>query len=323
MCAADPVPFHCDKCPQKFKVYKTLMHHRSTDCGRLSSQQQRSHPSETFLCEFCSKKYCSANYLAKHVATCHTQQHCDFCNFGFETVQELEAHEELHKKCEQPFQCVLCDQVLTNSSNLRRHVIVSHTDKHVVCEICGGKFMSASHMKKHHKIHQEGYVGHKCGVCGYTFSRASALKHHMLKHSKTKSFTCEICGKGFTYQSGLTVHLASHQVERKFICKICGKGFSAKCFLMRHEEIHSGTSAYECPTCGKKFKTRNSLSQHVTTHLPKDPNKKPRVRKSQKGGDERDEGVQRGRKGHVNVNNVDVAAAGLVFQGAYSNYNSF
>ncbi|XP_035711520.1 zinc finger protein 791 isoform X3 [Folsomia candida] len=290
----DPVPFHCDKCPKKFAVYKTFSRHKARLCDTLPSPRSSSssHPpgGASFLCEFCSKKYTSATSLENHVASSHSQKHCELCHFGFSTVQELQIHEQLHLNSDQPFKCVLCsDVILTNSSNLKKHVLSSHTDTQITCPTCGIRLNALKAMKRHEKIHQPGFVGYPCKICGYTFNNAAALKFHSFKHSETKQFTCEICGKGFTYQTSLKIHLASHSEQARFSCKICGKGFSYKPFLMRHEEIHSGTINYECSTCGKKFKTKNSLKQHVATHGPKNRDKKPRNKKIQRNQGEDDD----------------------------------
>ncbi|XP_035713917.1 zinc finger protein 708 isoform X1 [Folsomia candida] len=273
----DPFPFHCTKCPKKFRIYKSLNSHRSLKC-----QKEFPNPPPNIPCPSCSKMFCTNSTLKKHTKQFHSQLYCSFCTLNFSTLEEVRVHEKLHENCDQPFKCVLCEALFSNSLKLNDHVALSHANNRFVCDICGVKFVTEKSLQRHQQTHSESYVGHKCEVCGHVFQSASVLKQHMNKHSATKNFTCEICGAGFKYPSGLKVHRISHEpkAELPYVCKICGKTFACKQFLLKHEEVHAIILSYECPTCGKKFKATNNLRQHVLTHEPKDPLRKKKVRKS-------------------------------------------
>ena len=87
-------------------------------------------------------------------------------------------------------------------------------------------------------LHQ---VGKKCGVCGKTFSLASAFANH-LKTVHVKR-TCEHCGKDFSGHHAkyrLKDHVNSvHLKIRDHKCEKCGKAFASKSSLKNHNiKIH-------------------------------------------------------------------------------------
>lgn len=239
-------------------------------------------PDKPYACDSCSKTFACAKNLKNHKLMIHNQSThcCNYCNLNFTNLEDKELHEEQHNSMELPFQCVLCQAVLSNSISLKKHVASVHSSIYKICDVCGVKCSSDEALKQHRKIHSEAFVGFPCKVCGHVFRYQSTLDQHMHKHTNTKPYMCEICGKSYNYPSGLKVHLTTHEDETnfQFSCKVCEKKFPNKPRLTMHEEIHSGTLPYSCRVCQKKFKTRNNVHQHEKIHLPKNPNQSPRIR---------------------------------------------
>ncbi|KAK5614704.1 hypothetical protein CRENBAI_018657 [Crenichthys baileyi] len=51
--------------------------------------------------------------------------------------------------------------------------------------------------------------GHKCSVCGRSFSVKSNMTRHMQLHSP-KENVCEVCGKSFPQKQQLSSHIKQH-----------------------------------------------------------------------------------------------------------------
>ncbi|XP_062869795.1 PR domain zinc finger protein 15 [Trichomycterus rosablanca] len=187
------------------------------------------------------------------------------------------------------YQCVLCNKVFQNSSNLNRHVR-SHGDKLFKCDECDKMFSRKESLKqhisyKHSKNQPDVEYRYKCSTCEKSFRVENALKFHNCR-TDDKTFQCEICSRFFSTNSNLSKHKKKHG-EKLYACQVCNKMFYRKDVMQDHQRRHSlgsknmkreemeingdeGTKYRKepsaCPICGKVFSCRSNMNKHLLTH---------------------------------------------------------
>ncbi|XP_012683088.2 PR domain zinc finger protein 15 isoform X2 [Clupea harengus] len=186
-------------------------------------------------------------------------------------------------------QCLLCNKVFQNSSNLNRH-IRSHGDKLFKCDECEKMFSRKESLKqhisyKHSKNEPDVEYRHKCETCEKFFRVENALLFHNCR-TDDKTFQCEICSRFFSTNSNLSKHKKKHG-EKLYACEICNKMFYRKDVMQDHQRRHvmgpksmrreetegsgeEGTKYRKepsaCPICGKVFSCRSNMNKHLLTH---------------------------------------------------------
>ncbi|XP_060765489.1 PR domain zinc finger protein 15 [Neoarius graeffei] len=187
------------------------------------------------------------------------------------------------------YQCILCNKVFQNSSNLNRHVR-SHGDKLFKCDECDKMFSRKESLKqhisyKHSKNESDVEYRYKCKTCEKSFRVENALKFHNCR-TDDKTFQCELCSRFFSTNSNLSKHKKKHG-EKLYACEVCNKMFYRKDVMqdhhrrhvmgsknMKREEIEAngeeGTKYRKepsaCPICGKVFSCRSNMNKHLLTH---------------------------------------------------------
>jgi len=236
------------------------------------------HDGDRHLCTICGKTYKLQKYLATHMNQEHDAPHkCKYCGLKFHELPKFDEHENLHTIAAQPFTCVLCETIVSNTMELRHHVEKVHSVNPNICDICGKRFCTQRVLLEHKNIHDPSFVGHKCQECGFVFTNKYGLQRHMPKHTNEKKFVCSLCGLAFKYNAALVLHKRRHNQEYRYQCNVCDRKFLTGHFLKHHEQSHSDIRSYVCPLCGKGFKTHANLLQHSYTHMP-DRVKKKRIR---------------------------------------------
>lgn len=88
-----------------------------------------------------------------------------------------------------------------------------------VCHICDRKMTQSINLKKHLLVH-EGKRPNKCKKCKLSFTDKSNLTRHMKIHSGEKPFRCEDCNKTCNRKSNLKIHYESLKHKKKVAQKI-------------------------------------------------------------------------------------------------------
>jgi len=137
-CPVQRTGFHCKVCDRYFRSLNGLKAH---ECRR-------------FLCKFCGRQFAQLAHLQAHTRT-HTGErpyHCQTCGRGFSQLSSYRVHRRIHTG-ERPFLCSHCAKRFFTSTDLKEHIIVTHTDcKDFQCPVCGRKFALRKAMRRHVKV---------------------------------------------------------------------------------------------------------------------------------------------------------------------------
>ena len=121
--------------------------------------------------------------------------------------------------------------------NVKEKRIIVH-----MCEFCGFKTDSKSHLARHLKIRHDANLlkpEYKCDVCEYTSLNQAHVKRH---------------------------RIAKHGGER-FRCDLCDLTFSIKDSVARHKDIVHKNVLYPCAECDFVAKRLDSLKNHSLKHF--------------------------------------------------------
>ena len=77
------------------------------------------------------------------------------------------------------------------------------------CSFCGNKFIRASHLYRHIRIHT-GVKPYLCPICKNRFARSDYVSAHILHHYNNKIHHCWVCGKGYGDLEKFADHCHSH-----------------------------------------------------------------------------------------------------------------
>ena len=166
-------------------------------------------------------------------------------------------------------ECDFRGKILTNRSNLKKHIRLFHShgvQKDFKCKSCDKSFSFAGNLKQHFERVHEGKRNHKCNRCGKTFfSRSSTKKHIDTVHDGKRNYKCNECGKSFSSSGNLNIHIRSvHEGRRDYECTECRKFFSSSSNLNLHiRSVHEGRKDYKCKECGKLFSMPGNLKKHL------------------------------------------------------------
>ena len=116
-----------------------------------------------FSCSICAKTFVQATLLRKHMASTH----------------------EVDRK----YPCPYCPATFKRKDNADRHVTDTHSlvTELFECDVCGGRFQSASRLKQHAKLHHDESVRRPCHLCGKIMLARNLLVHLRRTHFDRKN----------------------------------------------------------------------------------------------------------------------------------------
>lgn len=191
------------------------------------------------------------------------------------------------------FQCLVCDQWLSNYNSLKRHTLLHTGERPFKCSFCSKTYIQLHHLQKHELSHRypikrpKGSVSssvsgsspeteYSCGVCNMTFSGPRHLQYHLTMHDTSRPFKCNVCSMRFLKKGHLDYHMQTH-ADKKYACHYCNKKFNRSQYLDQHMLVHlredtytnsvTGEVKYMCKYCPKVCRSLSGLTRHQAIHI--------------------------------------------------------
>lgn len=222
---------------------------------------------------------------------------CDKCKFSTYYPQNMRNHHLVHKKRESRiYRCKEegCTESFDTIKLYRSHLNVVHKD--FVCEICGFKSSTKSHLRVHRERHldcknfrcpycnvnkntrsdlrthikhsHEAIGNYPCDVCGLEFKRKTIRDDHLLTHSNVYNFPCGLCDKKFKNRAALKKHKKCVHERIKLQCDYCSRAYNTPYKLNDHiESVHGVQKRFPCDICVHNFESLEKLDDHKQRHV--------------------------------------------------------
>lgn len=178
--------------------------------------------------------------------------------------------------------CHICNLLVPNFGDMRRHQRMSHNLESGFISCCGRKFHIRKGLAEHVLVHKnpEHFM---CTQCGRVFQESKALETHEQTHTNPQTektlYPCEKCPKSFTTKAALEYHNLSKHVPKsdfKYSCPECNKKMPTARKLKQHlRYMHDPESAIICDKCGKTLRTQANLKKHHELEHSDAPRPKP------------------------------------------------
>lgn len=146
-------------------------------------------------CDICNKGFLCKKKLEEHLEWHDNvpKYECQICHKRFPVKSYLTLHNKFnHKKelfgTEEIFQCEICGRKFTFEKSFKRHLSCIHRigkDFTVRCPVCDKVIANNHNLKKHMKVHT-GEKNYSCHVCGKTFSQKQYVSRHQRVHQTDK-----------------------------------------------------------------------------------------------------------------------------------------
>ena len=176
--------------------------------------------------------------------------------------------------------CPHCDKTFNKKSNLKVHILNSHTlfdPADCVCVQCGKRFKNPLSMKRHveafHDELKKAELTVICPECGKHFNKKTNLKIHMeCVHTTYQpgQSTCKVCNKELKNPHSLKSHMRevhaearAEDKEQTFQCDECEKVFRKKKDLRGHKYAAHKVDVRICEVCCGEYKNQTALKQHL------------------------------------------------------------
>lgn len=128
--------------------------------------------------------------------------------------------------------CHICNLLVPNFGDMRRHLRMSHNIESGFISCCGRKFHIRKGLAEHVLVHKN--PDHfKCNQCDRAFPDSKTLETHEQTHTNTQgdakekpTYQCDKCPKHFTTKAAFEYHNVSKHVPKsdfKYTCPECNK----------------------------------------------------------------------------------------------------
>jgi len=109
----------------------------------------------------------------------------------------------------------LCDLDTTNTSDDESECGDDGHDKPYQCDTCKRRFVRATHMRRHKRIHT-GERPYSCHICRMRFSRSDYVDNHIYRHQRDKVHHCIVCDEAFYDLINFTIHCHKSHNESEY-----------------------------------------------------------------------------------------------------------
>ena len=94
-----------------------------------------------------------------------------------DTVEALSEQERQELEPDRPFACEVCDRKFIRATHLRRHMRIHTGEKPFACHICGRRYARGDYLRAHIHAHRRDKI-HKCKHCGEVFHDLTRFADH-------------------------------------------------------------------------------------------------------------------------------------------------
>ena len=170
----EKIKYTCEKCPEAYYAKSPFENHVAKHNGE-----------PTLVCDQCSKKFYTADYLQKHKNTVHRSKdkrfYCTQCEYSTGQKSGFKRHLATVHSDERPFKCNYCDSRFKTRPGMMLHIRIHTGEKPFKCKFCEKTFTQSDHVKRHEAIHEQAYR-FECNVCERKFIQGGNYRLHMRKH---------------------------------------------------------------------------------------------------------------------------------------------
>ncbi|XP_043486974.1 putative histone-lysine N-methyltransferase 1 [Polistes fuscatus] len=277
---AEKKKYPCSICKQQFQKLESLQQHKRTY-----------DPSPNNYCGHC-KLYFSNKYILKthmnathNISICNSyKMHCQFCNQGFRTQNNLRIH-ELHYHT---------TAVTVNNKKITDFLQISDRENNrstkTICKVCGLFFDTVESYQLHYMYFYKDHI-FSCKLCDKVFRGLYMMYHHnkLFHHSGdtlvSYKYKCIYCHEGFVAEVQLQAHMSHvhpnkqvnesplnsinyNQTNKSYVCSKCNMEFFSVNELLIHIEHFSNHGSYRCSKCSRKCYNLSILNDHMNlTHF--------------------------------------------------------
>lgn len=199
---------------------------------------------------------------------------CDIC--GLTNIRSLKQHMLLHQP---PQKCAHCPMEFRLLCKLQAHERKHTRERPIVCDKCGFVFTNTSGLRKHMLLHENDADG----TVSARFARQQVFRMRVqpcnqpettkvLERAPDSYLECPLCQKRYANRPGLQMHVKDKHGEegaaawkhyRATVCVVCSMHCADAQALREHRRTHQ---AYQCDICMKRFDTRTAQELHTRMH---------------------------------------------------------
>ncbi|XP_043926992.1 zinc finger and BTB domain-containing protein 38 [Protopterus annectens] len=205
---------------------------------------------------------------------------CDHCLKSFSSLDLLNIHIQLHKKCENVRACRFCSKKFIRLKKLEIHE-----------QFCRLPETSGSAQKTGDTQDQSSDLGSSCSKNpssnSLPFTEVNSSSYEILGPGRSEGsqqedpsvrvidgkmfYICTVCKRTYVTQSSLKRHSNVHFWRREYPCHYCSKVFALAEYRTKHELWHTGERRYQCIFCLETFMTYYILKNHQKSFHGIDP----------------------------------------------------
>ncbi|XP_061398301.1 zinc finger protein 420-like [Musca vetustissima] len=261
--------FQCPNCTRRFETRSSLgVHHWQVHVRKVPESSSKKYVAY-YPCETCNRHFLTSAALSRHITKDHPDRErykCDQCEKTFILKAQLQEHLNRHRGIKN-FVCLICQQMTSNKTELREHMMSVHSvAEQFTCSKCGKNLSSLSSLQQHMERHK-GEKKYACKQCPGRFKCRVDLHKHVQTHTNSKDHVCDICGLRYTRASTLKAHKAKHEGIKPHACDQCDRCFVNADQLRRHYRTHTGEKPYKCQYCDRAYAQSGDLNKHLRTHI--------------------------------------------------------
>ena len=242
--------FTCGDCGIKFDTDKSLFCHMAQHEQKLDRADAEKVTDPSVTDPSLIKDEVGGTF--GHPRETEVSHQCPVCNKLFKDRMDLKEHCAIHamgqpEESQQSFQRPVCNRTFNHKGNFKEHCSTHTDDKPYQCDLCGKSFRTKWKLERHYGTH-EGEKPYKCKKCVLSF----ALKYQLEEHERTRhgqkstsktGHKCSLCGKTFTLSGGLKTHMDTFHMKKPFQCDLCPASFSSELRLSFHMDSHENEPA--------------------------------------------------------------------------------